>query len=161
MSVKLIYKTLAWCFLFLLVSCGQEVLLNRSNVIENKTWNWKDEQAFEAKIEDTIALYSQHLLLRINNDYPFQNLYCLVASTLVGGEDTLIARYNLPLFDDRGKPLGVSKGSVWEYKIPIAKNVTFNKRGVYQFRVAQNMRIHDLSGVLDVGMCLEKTGEQF
>ncbi|MDX5321289.1 MAG: gliding motility lipoprotein GldH, partial [Bacteroidota bacterium] len=60
-----------------------------------------------------------------------------------------------------GTPMGLKRGMVLEYRLPAIPQMDFTESGSWLFKVEQNMRVHTLPGVLDIGLSLEKEGEKF
>lgn len=125
-----------------------------------KEWFWKQRGQFDVLVEDTASTYDLYINTRINRNYPFSNMWVLVQE-ITPNNDTGLVRMELPLFAPDGKALGVSKGIVWEYRIPLIKGKTYSSSGNYHYSIEQNMRTSTLPGVLDIGLALEKTGEKF
>lgn len=150
----------AFALLLLLGACQNELIFDQNLALPNQEWNWKEKAHFKMEIEDTTQWYGLFVNTRITNDYPYSNMWVLLQGISPTG-DTSTARVELTLFQPDGTPLGLERGTVWEYHLPAIPQMDFTKSGTWLFTIEQNMRVHTLSGVLDIGMSLEKAGEKF
>ena len=146
--------------LLMLTACYPDLVLDQNKSMPDQVWNWKDEARFEMNVEDTNSLYDLGINVRINDDYPYQNLWVKLKSKTPSG-DSSFARVELQLFEPGGIPLGHQKGNVWEYHVPAIKGMSFRELGTFEFFLEQNMRVNNLPGILDVGIFIEKSGDNF
>ncbi len=146
--------------LVLLQACDPSIVFDKTLPLPEKNWNWRQEALFEVEITDTNALYELDLTARINDEYPYSNLYVIVSQVSPDGDSSFF-RQEVRFFEDDGRALGLERGTIWEYRIPIRPAMGFSKPGIYRFGVTQNMRVNTLKGVLDVGLALRKSGEKF
>jgi len=153
-------KVLFAMAVILFQSCDTDLVLDRSQVFEGRAWYFKDIPQFEAVINDTTAMYDVLVNARINNDYPYSNLFVLMTRISPSG-DTSQVRRELTLFNPDGSPTGMRKGTVLEYRVPVIKGQVFEESGQYTFLLEQNMRNNTLPGVLDIGLAIERSGERF
>ncbi|TNE81515.1 MAG: gliding motility lipoprotein GldH [Bacteroidetes bacterium] len=157
MAIKQIWPL---AMVLLLSACTGNLVYDKNLTMPDKQWHWQQRGEFEVAVDDTTATYDLLINTRINRNYPFANMWIMMQERTPDGDSSLI-RLELPLFAPDGQPLGVSKGTVFEYRIPVQKSKTYARSGLYKYSVEQNMRINTLPGVLDVGIALEKTGEKF
>lgn len=143
-----------------LTACQDELIFDQNLALPEQEWHWKEKAHFQVDIEDSTQWYALYVNTRITGDYPYSNMWVLVEGISPAG-DTSTARVELPLFSAEGIPLGLERGTVWEYHIPAIPQMDFTQGGTWLFTIEQNMRVHTLPGVLDIGLSLEKTGEKF
>lgn len=141
-------------------ACQDELIFDQNLALPEREWHWKEKAHFQVDIEDSTQWYALYVNTRITGHYPYSNMWVLVEGISPAG-DTSTARVELPLFDQEGTPLGLERGTVWEYHIPAIPQMDFTSGGTWMFTIEQNMRVHTLPGVLDIGLSLEKTGEKF
>ncbi len=146
--------------LLLLGGCKEGLVFDQNLALPEREWHWKEKAHFEVAIDDTTQWYSLFVNTRITGDYPYSNMWVLVQGISPSG-DTSTARVELTLFNPDGTPLGLARGTVWEYHLPVIPQMDFTESGLWLFSIEQNMRVHTLPGVLDVGLSLEKAGEKF
>ncbi len=153
-------KALLVCAVLSLVACQDELIFDQNLPLPEREWHWKEKAHFQVEIADSTQWYSLYVNTRITGDYPYSNMWVLVEGISPAG-DTSTARVELPLFSPEGAPLGLERGTVWEYHIPAIPQMDFTKSGTWLFTIEQNMRVNTLPGVLDIGLSLEKVGEKF
>lgn len=144
----------------LLNGCQDELVFDQNLPLPEQAWHWKEKAHFNVKIEDTTQLYKLFVNTRITDNYPYSNLWVVIQAISPSG-DTSFARSELTLFQPDGSPLGLERGTVWEYQLPAIPNMDFDEKGTWLFTLEQNMRVHTLPGILDIGLSIEKLGEKF
>lgn len=123
----------------------------------------KDTIEFTFEQKDTINPYNLFLNIRNNNEYPYNNLFVIVALTQ---PDSLVKidtlEYAMAYPD--GKLMGEGFSDVKENKLWYQENFTFKKPGTYSVKVSQALRKTgdiagdlELNGVTEVGFRIEKT----
>ena len=135
-------------------------MLDRNLAMPGQEWHWKEKGVFEVNIDDTSHWYSLFVNTRITNAYPYSNMWVVFKSISPTG-DTSTARVELGLFEPDGRPTGLARGTVLEYRIPAIPKMDFTETGLWRFSLEQNMRVNTLPGVLDIGIALEKGEEKF
>jgi gliding motility-associated lipoprotein GldH len=142
---------LLFSIIFLLFSCGRNIVFTDSAAIPEKTWQLMNTPEFKIPIDDTINGNNVYFTLRTGSSYPFRNIFLFVTTTSPKGvsiTDTL--QYFLA--DEKGKWYGKGFGDIHELNLPFKSNVFFPAKGTYNFKIQHGMRIEDLKGVYDVGM---------
>lgn len=127
--------------------------------IRNASWPADLQPVFTIDIKDVSAKYQTYILLRNDDSYPFSNIWLLLSVKQPGRAAFSPGKLiNLQLADIQGAWLGRGMGSLWEHKIPFndKDNLRFPEKGIYQVRIAQVMRQNPLSGILNVGLAVEK-----
>lgn len=136
--------------LLLLTSCSDNSLYTKSYEMEDREWYVENQLEFEFEVEDNSKNNIISLTMRLNEDYPYANMY-LFLETLGANGKTRMDTLKLLLAESDGKWKGEKKGSLVEFVIPIF-NGTFPEKGTYHLTLQHGMRDEYLPGVLDVGI---------
>lgn len=142
--------------IFLLSSCNNNVVYSKYEKFDNNEWHAKDKVVFDLDITDTLTLNDISLMVRHADAYPFSNLYLFVTTKYPDGKvisDTM----EVVLADSKGKWQGSGAGDIFDFKVPIKKNVRFPLSGKYQFTFEQGMRPDPLPLIMDFGFEIEKS----
>jgi len=95
-------------------------------------------------------------MVRHSEVYPFNNLIVFVTTKYPDGK-VLTDTMNVILANDKGEWLGSGVGDIFDFKVPVKKNIRFPLGGKYQFIFEQGMRSDPLPMVLDFGFEIEKS----
>lgn len=154
---KQMFKKLIAIFsiIFLLVSCNKNVVYSKYQKFKDYDWYAKDKAIFDFEITDTISLNTISLMVRHADAYPYSNLFLFVTTNYPDGK-TLVDTMEVVLADEQGKWTGSGAGDIFDFKIPIKKNVRFPLSGKYKFSFEQAMRIDPLPLIMDFGFEIEK-----
>lgn len=123
--------------------------------IPSYAWEYSFHPAFEVRITDTAARYNIAVTVRHMESYGFSNLWLLVTSAYEGVRPKT-SRVELPLADREGRWFGSGMDGVFEHRVPIQQNARFDKAGTYHFSFSQDMRVSPLTGIMSVGLRVEK-----
>jgi gliding motility-associated lipoprotein GldH len=145
-------------FIALCVSCDEERVFEKNIDFNSRNWLVGDKPEFEFEISDTLLSYNLYCNVRNSVAYPFSRIfvtYYLMDSTGASLEKRLVTQM---LFDDTtGEPHGNSGlGDLYDHRIPLKKNYRFERSGKYKVRFEQYMRKDTLSGIIAVGLRVEK-----
>ena len=125
--------------------------------IPNNSWQYQYRPSFKFEITDTNSYYNLYFLIRHTEAYPFENIWIMIYAKQPGDSVYEKTRIEVPLAETSGKWMGRGMGEIWEERMPIVRDKVF-KKGVYEIRFEQNMRINPLPEVLHVGLRVEKAG---
>ncbi len=139
--------------MLLLTACSDNSIYSKSYEIDGHEWHMEDKLEFEFDIEDNSKNNIISLTLRLNEDYPYANMY-LFLETLGANQKSRIDTLPILLAESDGKWKGEKKGSLIEFVIPIF-NGQFPDVGTYHLTLQHGMRDEYLPGVLDVGIKVE------
>jgi gliding motility-associated lipoprotein GldH len=130
--------------------------------IPGHKWSSDYKPSFEVKIqpEDTAWLYNIYVNIRHTDAYPYSNIWLLIGTQYPGDSIPKEQRVELPLADVTGKWNGSGLDDIYEHRIFIQQNATFNIPGTYKFSFEQNMRQNPLPHVMNVGLRVEKAGRR-
>jgi gliding motility-associated lipoprotein GldH len=139
-------------------ACDDSRVYEKNIDFESHAWMKGHKPEFEFSIPDTTARYNLYCNVRNSLDYPFSRLfftYYLQDSIGLVFNKRLMTE---TLFDPKtGEPEGSSGlGDIYDHQFPIVKNHKFPYAGVHKIKFEQFMRSDTLSGVLAVGVRVEK-----
>jgi gliding motility-associated lipoprotein GldH len=171
---------------FVFTGCVPSPYYERTESIPDNAWNSNFRPSFKFEITDTNALYNLQFIMRHTDAYQFQNLWILVY--VKQPEDTAFSEIRLEvlLAEASGKWMGRGMGEIYErrWQMPVLadflmphkaaytvssderhltetnKLMQFHKKGVYEIRIEQNMRVNPLPEVLHIGLRIEKAAQQ-
>jgi gliding motility-associated lipoprotein GldH len=150
-------KLLLFCMtIFILSSCNSDVVFSKYQKFDENEWYAKDKAVFDIDITDTLTLNNISLMVRHADAYPYSNLFLFVTTVYPDGK-TLTDTMEVILADEKGKWQGSGAGDIFDFKIPIKKNVRFPLSGKYQFSFVQGMRVDPLPLIMDFGLEIEKS----
>jgi gliding motility-associated lipoprotein GldH len=127
--------------------------------IPNTAWAYDFQPVFKITVSDTASRYRMYFLLRHDENFPYSNIWFRMKVKAPG--DSVFSdgdRIEADLADPQGKWLGKGMGGIWEQKIPLAtKDIPLlNRKGDYEIKIEQIMRMDPLPSVLNVGLMVEK-----
>ena len=130
--------------------------------IPQNAWSYDFKPTFKFDITDTTSLYNIFFIIRHTEAYRYSNIWMWVYTKRPGDSTFQKSRINIPLAEASGKWLGRGMGEIWEQRLPIslADPMMLRKKGTYEIRLEQNMRINPLPDVLHIGLRIEKAGQR-
>ena len=146
---------------FLIIGCKDESTIHSVYIETNGFWS-KDEP-IKASLEISESPIDIYLFLKINEDYPFSNIYLLsnLENNNLNLTDTISFRFD----EAENKNLLSKQTRIKTFKIPIHKNI--NVSGETLVEVSHAVRYIDsvdavmkLQGILDVGILVNKSNEK-
>ncbi len=140
----------------LLSSCNKDVVYSEYKKFEDEQWFAKDKAVFDLDITDTQTLNNISLMIRHAESYPYNNIFLFVTTKYPDGK-VLTDTMEVVLANSKGEWLGSGVGDIFDFKVPIKKNVRFPLGGKYQFTFEQAMRVDPLPMVMDFGFEIEKS----
>lgn len=146
---------LAIVALLFFASCDDSRIYEENKKIPDNAWKSAEAVEFAVDIADTNQAVNAYINIRNTSAYRFSNIYLFLTTTFPNGKeakDTL----NCMLANAQGKWLGTGAGDLWDNRIMIKRNVFFNQKGKYIFRLEHAMRAEPLTEVTDVGFRIEK-----
>jgi len=150
-----------FCLLFiagiLLFSCKESSIYDRSKSIADNNWNFNDKKDNYLEIKDLKSNYNLFYNVRITNNYKYSNMFVLLHIYSPKTKAIQTRRLEFKLASPDGSWLGKGSGTIFTYTIPFANNIKFEKAGIYNFQLEQNMREQPLRDVVDAGLRIEKS----
>lgn len=139
--------------LLLLASCTRPAYVEQHD-LPAAGWHQDSVLTYTVPVTDTIDYYDVQLLVRTDNNYPYQNLWLFVSEYR---DSTLITCDTIEcmLADDRGQWL--ARGNTY-HDLPLlyAARQRFPRTGNYTYTIRQGMREQTLRGVRSMGVVLLK-----
>ena len=139
-----------------LSSCNKNIVYSKYQTFEDEQWYAKDKAVFDLDINDTQTLNNISLMVRHADTYPYNNLFLFVTTKYPDGK-VLTDTMEVILANNKGEWLGSGVGDIFDFKVPIKKNVRFPLGGKYQFVFEQAMRVDPLPMIMDFGFEIEKS----
>jgi gliding motility-associated lipoprotein GldH len=155
------------CLLIFLVlaSCTNDIVVSESRSLPGY-WDKQESLEFQIPQLDSLKKYNVFLNVRNTNDYPFNNLFLIVAMEFPQGK-TLVDTLEYKMAFPNGEWMGEGIGSVKENKLWYKENVSFFEEGNYNITITHAVRnngdvegVSRLEGITDVGYSIEENKEQ-
>ncbi len=153
------YLTIILIISIALSGCTSSPLYQKEYAIPQNAWSYSFRPSFTFDITDTNARYNLFFLIRHTEAYPNSNIWLWVYTKQPGDSVFQKTRLEIPLAEPSGKWMGRGMGAIWEQRMPISNDgdtVMLRKKGRWEIRIEQNMRVNPLPEVLQVGLRVEK-----
>ena len=148
-------------FFVLILSCKDEGTLYSSH-IETKG-AWLKNEPLKASLEINEGPIDIYLILNLNEDYPFSNIYLLSSFSNRDLKITDTISFKFDYSENKG--LLSRQMRIKTFKIPIYKNMNLNEK--ISVEISHAVRFIDstapvmkLEGILDVGILVNKSNEE-
>jgi len=142
----------------LLISCDKKRVFDEYKSV-GSAWHKDSIITFDLPVLDSTKRYNLFVNLRDNNNYPFKNLFLIVALEMPNGF-TKVDTLEYEMADEYGNLLGNGFTDIKESKLYYKENVKF--RGKYKVHIRQAVResgkipgVQELEGITDVGFRIE------
>jgi gliding motility-associated lipoprotein GldH len=141
-----------------LAGCDDNRVFEQIIDLDKRQWVMTEKPEFEFVVDETIAKYNLYCDIRNSVSYPYSRFfftYYLQDSTGVEIKKALMTEF---LFDAKtGKPFGKSGiGDLYDHRFLLLKDYEFKNKGKYRVKFEQFMRMDTLSGIMAVGLRVEK-----
>ncbi|OXA79311.1 protein involved in gliding motility GldH [Flavobacterium aquidurense] len=143
----------------LLFSCDKKRVFDEYKSV-GSAWNKDSIVTFDLPVLDSTKKYNLFVNLRDNNNYPFNNLFLIVALEMPNGF-TKVDTLEYQMANPDGTLLGNGFTDIKESKLFYKEDVKF--RGKYKVHIKQAVResgkipgVQELDGVTDVGFRIEQ-----
>lgn len=141
--------------IFIIAACSKGKIFEQRQEFPNYTWNRLKPLIFEIPINDIKSEYNVHFTCRHITQYPYDDLKTnLTIYSPEGEERTTVHTFKVK--DAEGKFLGEGAGDLWDLKLLVKENMSFNKAGTYKFQIDNLMDYYDVVGLMDFGVIVEK-----
>jgi gliding motility-associated lipoprotein GldH len=142
--------------LLFLCSCNRNIVFSEYKKFKDNQWAASDKAVFDLEITDTESLNNVYLMIRHTDVYQFNNLFLFVTTKYPDGK-VITDTMEVVLANRKGEWMGSGAGDIFDFRVPIKKNVRFPLGGKYQFIFEQAMRVDPLPMVMDFGFEIEKS----
>ena len=143
-----------------LVSCDKKRVFDEYKSV-GKSWDQDSIVSFELPQMDPKKQYNLFLNIRDNNDYPYNNLFLIVAMEQPN-KMTLVDTLEYQMANEDGSLLGDGFTDVKENKLVYKERMKF-KTGTYKVHIRHAVRqtgkvvgVKKLDGITEVGFRIEK-----
>lgn len=161
LRTKLKYSILSLVVILSLISCDNSFVYDEYQDV-NGTWKANEPFVFEYEATDTVNPYNHFINLRVNKDFPFNNLFLIVETEFPNKHISIdTVQYQMAAPD--GKLLGNGFSDIKESKLWFKENTSFSHTGIHKFKISQAVRelgkvdgVKELNGVTEVGFRIEK-----
>jgi len=148
----------------LFISCDKKQFFSEYKELDG-TWKKTDTLRFVFEQKDTLNLYHLFLNVRNNNDYPFSNMYLIIAMKEPGKKPTIkVDTLEYLMANPDGTLMGEGFSDLKESKLWYLENYKFKRAGKYNVEIVQAVRetgkvegLADLKGITELGLRIEKT----
>jgi len=149
-----------WTIILLsLVSCDDQRVFEKNTDFNSRFWKVNEKPDFEFDVTDSTQPYNLYCNVRNSLDYPYARIF--ITWRLQDSTGTVLEKdlAQYMLFDEKtGRPFGESGlGDIYDHRIPIKRDYRFPHTGKFKVSFEQYMRTDTLSGVLAVGLRLERS----
>lgn len=146
---------LALCSLFFLTSCDSDMVFEKIEDVPGKEWKADAPISFSVPVEDTISMQNVLLTVRNGGDYSYSNLFLFVTTTSPSGA-SVCDTVEVTLADNKGRWYGKGFASYYDIRVPYKRMIKFPMKGDYTVSVVQGMREKTLTGIVKIGVRVEK-----
>lgn len=144
-------------FVFLLQSCEEEALYNKSFAFKGHVWEQKVKPSFTVNLKDTTTLYDFIVTLRTTTDYKYSNLWVFLNTTPPNGK-TVREPYEIKTTYPDGSWIGKKTGTIVEHQL-IFKRRKLPFKGKYKFVLEQGISEKTIDEVLDISLRVQEVKE--
>ncbi len=138
----------------LLISCNSRTVFREYNKFDDISWNRMDFLNFEVPVQENESL-DFYLAIRHHTDFPYGFIDVNITFFTPDGE--MRSRdYHFNLKNDELKWKGDGMGELWDIKLPIRKNMIFNKSGKCKIRIENKMNKMETPGIIEVGLTVKR-----
>ena len=145
---------------FLAISCDKKRVFDEYKSVGN-AWHKDSVVSFDLPKLDPKKSFNLFVNVRDNDDYPFNNLFLIVALE-EPNKKVIVDTLEYEMTNPDGTLLGDGFTDIKENKLFFKEKVTFNQNGVYKVRIKQAVRqtgkiegVAALAGISDVGFRIE------
>lgn len=140
--------------LVMLCSCDGRTLYSHYESTDINGWERGDTLSFEDIVVKATGDYKEEIGLRINDSYPFRNLFLVVEQRVRPMHAVHIDTLSCRLIDKDGRVRGRGL-SYYQYNFHLT-TLHLNAGDTVDIRVRHHMKREILPGIANVGMRLEK-----
>lgn len=155
LMVRISGISLAVLMALALVACDPARVFDEYRPIPGATWNADSVVTFNFSIARTNQNNNLWFNIRNDNSYEFSNLWMFVTIVPPSGA-AVTDTVQVILADPAGKWLGRGFTGTYDNRLIYRRNVFFPESGEYSLHIRHGMRPHNLSGITDVGVRIEK-----
>ena len=156
MIKKITFSCVILVITLLLSACNSNTIFSKYETFAENEWAAKNKVTFKVPVTDSVNLHNIYIMVRHAESYPYSNIFLFVTTKYPNGK-TLSDTMELILANQKGQWLGDGAGDIYDYKVPVKKNIRFAQSGTYEFSFEQGMRVDPLPLIMDLGFEIEKS----
>lgn len=144
----------------LIVSCDKKRVFDEYKSVGN-SWHKDSTVTFDLPQFDASKKYNLYVNVRDNNDYPFNNLFLIVAMEQPN-KKTVVDTLEYQMANPDGTLLGEGFSDVKESKLFYKDKEEFKLKGTYKIHIKQAVRqtgkvtgVENLKGITEIGFRVE------
>lgn len=141
--------------LLFISSCSRNERQCQYFSFHDHAWNRFEKQKFEIPVRNISSPLELKLILRHNDDYPFDNLYINVIVEMPGGEERIMEK-DFTLRDTGGNFLSDDRKGYREISFTLYKELQFSEKGLCRVEIENLIPKIEIPGILELGLCLQK-----
>lgn len=142
---------------FILASCGEQPYFEKEYSFENRKWDQDLKPKFEVKIDDVSKPFNITLFLRTTTDYPYNNLWVYLKTTIPDGT-TKREPFEIRISNPDGSWVGTKTGTVVETALYFKERI-LPQKGTYTFEIEQAITKSTVDEVLDIGLSVGQVND--
>ena len=143
--------------LILLASCSPNNVYREYNDIKLLNWGKDQVQTFKVDIDNNSMPYDIKIGYRHTATIRKMIINTSVKMTSPSGSVSENS-YKILIRDEQGFPLGETMGDISDIEVAVEESFTFPETGVYTFEVSHLEKEDVVSGVMEVGVVIDKAG---
>ena len=155
------FYALIFISFLMLAGCMPSPYYQKSYTIPQNAWQYNFQPTFKIEVTDTNSLYDMYFIIRHTDVYSFSNIWMNIYMKQPGDTAFTKTPIEVTLAATTGQWMGRGMGEIWEQRIPLTEpgdRSILRKKGTYEIKLQQNMRINPLPEVLQVGLRVERGG---
>jgi len=145
---------------FIFCSCGPKKVYEKYIDIDKNMWDRETSVDFNINIENIENDYDIFLEIRHTLYYIYDNLAVSIITYYPNGE-IRIKDYNIKMRDSKGTFYGDGMGDIFDLEVPVMKNVKFQEKGVYKFKIQNIMPRPTTANIMQIGMIVKQSKENY
>lgn len=142
-------------FIFLLTSCGPNVIYEQSHLIGD-SWSYENTIDFNFEIDTPEKEYDLLLTVVHDADFGYQNIYTKIKTTYPT-EEEFVTPLSIELANKMGSWLSKCDSEVCTLHLLLRDDIKFKDLGEYKISFIQDTREADLQGIQSIGLSLIET----
>jgi gliding motility-associated lipoprotein GldH len=149
-----LFAAMAWLF----IACDDSRVYEKNEDFDDRAWVDTVKPEFEFQITDTLQRYNIYCNIRNSVSYPYSRLFVTYYLQDSAGKVQQTKLIDHLLFDPKtGEPHGTSGlGDIYDHRALMIQSHRFPYIGKHKIRLEQFMRADTLSGIMAVGIRVER-----
>ncbi|WP_020529404.1 gliding motility lipoprotein GldH [Flexithrix dorotheae] len=149
-------KKLTFAILVLfLVSCNENRVVNNYEGIAELNWERDNALSYTFDSPGEDIPYTVQIGLRHYTGIQYGDISVNLNMVTPSGEST-DKEYIISLRDQNGDVKGSAMGDVTDIEVPVEEGMKFDEQGTYKFKISHTMEPEIVSGVMEVGLVIDK-----